>query len=82
MPEIKEHVVLETKDLDQARATRAAIHAKFEGRRLWLCIVNQGENHKLTVADHWGGRLGDDDAKLVEEFTVQFQKKMKQKEMS
>lgn len=81
MPDIKEHVVLDTKDIKQAQAMRAAITSKFEGRRLWLCIVSQGEDHKLTVADHWGGRLSDDDAKQVQDFVTHFRKKIK-KELS
>lgn len=82
MTEIKEHVVLETKDLSKARTVAQAVSSEFQGRRLWLCILKTDGTHKLTVADHWGGRLSEDDAKSVLEFTAKFQKEVAKQEMS
>ena len=55
------HVVLETEDLNRAKAMRAALYNKFSGKRLWVCVL-KGKVNLVTVGNIWGSRLSDDEA--------------------
>jgi hypothetical protein len=64
------HVVLETKELDEAKAMRTALHSEFSDRRLWVCVLKNQNEHTVTVGDHWGARLTDEEAKPVLAFAA------------
>jgi hypothetical protein len=72
MPEINEHIVLETEDLDRARECRQAIMNEFGGCRYWICIIKTTKKHVVTLANNWGAKLSDDEAQPVIEFSNKF----------
>ncbi len=68
--EHKDFFVAETKDKDLANLLRLEICRKYQ--RVWVCVINQGDLYKVSIANHWAGRLEKTKEDSIAEFSKQY----------
>ena len=71
------NIIFETNDIEKAQRVRAALAQKFHSKRYWVCIFNRGRKNgkpqfKLTISNHWDGKLSKDELNSVNEFVKEF----------